>query len=124
MQGKHDFRLIVFDYDGTLVDSQHAIAEAMGVAFERIGSPAPTTDEVRRVVGLKLEVAISRLLPGSVGDGGLRQAAASYREAFFEIRSRSDFEEPLFPGVRAALETLNRPDVCLAIATGKKITPP
>lgn len=115
----HAFRLVVFDFDGTLVDSQHAIAEAMGLAFSDIGVAPPATRDVRRVVGLKLEVAISRLLPESVDDEGVRRAAARYREAFFEIRTRRDFEEPLFPGVHDALAVLNRPEVCLAIATGK-----
>jgi phosphoglycolate phosphatase len=42
-----------------------------------------------------------------------------YRDAFLSLRSRPDFHEPLFPGVRAALESLDHPEVLLGIATGK-----
>lgn len=116
---RHGFRLVVFDYDGTLVDSQHVIAEAMGIAFAALGAPAPATEVVRRVVGLKLEAAIAQLLPEPVAEVDLERVAARYREAFFAIRSRSDYDEPLFPGIRAVLDALNVPEVCLAIATGK-----
>lgn len=57
----HPFRLIVFDFDGTLVDSQRFIATAMARAFEDQGFPAPTPEAVRRIIGLRLETAAARL---------------------------------------------------------------
>ncbi len=56
-------RLFVFDCDGTLVDSQHNIVAAMAAAWARHDLPAPQAADVRRIVGLSLEIAIARLLP-------------------------------------------------------------
>ena len=115
----HVFRLIVFDYDGTLVDSQRVILAAMTQAFAEHGLPAQAPEAVRRTVGLKLETAIARLLPDPA-DGDLAgRVAASYRHAFFQIRERPDYDEPLFPGVAEGLRRLEAPNVCLGIATGK-----
>ena len=59
----HPFRLIVFDFDGTLVDSLRFIVTAVSRAFEDQGFSAPAPEEVRRIVGLRLEVAAAHLLP-------------------------------------------------------------
>lgn len=111
-------RLVMFDFDGTLVDSQHAIAQAMAEAFARAGRPAPTRARVRRVVGLQLEAAIARLLP--VAEAALAaELAEHYREAVVGLRRNAAFDEPLVAGARAALERLDHPQLLLGIATGK-----
>ena len=110
--------LVIFDCDGTLVDSQHMIAAAMGEAFEGLGLPAPPLEAVRQTVGLSLREAVSRLLPAEA----LELAAAGeagYRDAFIAMRARGDTHEPLYPGVRALLETLSEAGLRLAVATGK-----
>ena len=114
----HRFRLIVFDVDGTLVDSQQAIFSAMAMAFAEHGLPAPDPAEVRRQVGLSVEETMARLLPG--GDGDLqRRLAGSFRQAAFALRRSPDYSEPLFPGVRDLLAALAHPTVFFGIATGK-----
>ncbi len=55
-------RLVVFDCDGTLVDSLHLIAEAMAGAFVAAGLAPPGPERVRRVVGLSLATAVAGLL--------------------------------------------------------------
>lgn len=115
----HTFRLIVFDYDGTLVDSQRSIAATMAQAFIANGLAAPAPAAVRRNIGLKLEVGIDRLLPEPGDSAQVDRVAASYREAFFAARQRDDFDEPLFPGVGEGLRNLDRPPTALGIATGK-----
>ncbi|MFQ5775417.1 MAG: HAD-IA family hydrolase [Kiloniellaceae bacterium] len=115
----HTFRLIVFDLDGTLVDSQHVIVRAMSEAFAAHHLPRPAAEAVRRVVGLKLEFAVARLLPDPDDWGTAARVAERYREAFLALRARPDYHEPLFPGAREVLALLDRPEVCLGIATGK-----
>ncbi|MFV0334980.1 MAG: HAD-IA family hydrolase [Tropicimonas sp.] len=114
-------RLVLFDVDGTLVDSQVQIMAAMTHAFEAIARPVPPRAEVLSLVGLSLPLIAERLLP----DGGpALQAAlvAHYRDSFSQIRVSGDpaASSPLFPGARAALERLvAREGVLLGVATGK-----
>ncbi len=116
----HPFRLIVFDFDGTLVDSQAGIVRCMTEGFAAAGLPAPEAAAVRRVVGLSLELAIARLLPDEAQEAVLPVAAA-YRQAFLRWRADPAFREPLFEGVAETLERLDRPEVLLGIATGKNL---
>ena len=111
-------RLVVFDCDGTLVDSQHAIIDAMGRAFERNGMPAPGARVVRRTVGLSIAAAMAALHPR----GGFEARAAlveDYRQAFHELRSRPDHHEPLYDGAAATLSSLEAAGYLLGVATGK-----
>lgn len=114
----HRFRLIVFDVDGTLVDSQQAIFTAMAAACaeHRLAQPEPA--DVRRQVGLGVEETMARLFPE--GDADLhRRLAASFRQAAFTARRAPGYSEPLYPGVKDLLEALTHPDVFFGIATGK-----
>ena len=112
-------KLVVFDCDGTLIDSQHVIAAGMAAAWQACGldSPPPTR-EVRKVVGLALVEAIAGLHPrGTPADH--ERLAEAYKTAFRTLPRESNDDEPLFPGVRACLETLEEQGVLLGIATGK-----
>ena len=111
-------RFIVFDLDGTLVDSQHTIVHCMGQAFTSDGLAAPAPKAVRGVSGLKLEVAINALLP-EPDEGRAQRLAAAYRDAFHTRLGQPDHDEPLFDGAREALAGLDHPEVLLAIVTGK-----
>ena len=112
-------RLIVFDCDGTLVDSQHLIVAAMHQAFETHGLSPPAPEDVRRIIGLSLEEAIGRLTPDR-GQVRLNELGFAYRQAFVGLREAIDHHEPLFPGAEAALRRLSGDkDVLLGIATGK-----
>ncbi len=112
-------RLVIFDCDGTLVDSQRPIAHAMARAFEAEGLAPPAPEAVRAIIGLSLPEAIAALAPGL--DGTLvARLVEGYKRAFIAERQRPDHEEPLFEGVRAALDRLAALDhVLLGIATGK-----
>src|SRR5690606_41236880 len=87
----HRFKLILFDFDGTLVDSQANIHRCMAQAFEAEGLQAPTRAAVRRVVGLSLELAIARLL-AEHEKRHLAVLAAHYRKAFFCVRNAADYQ--------------------------------
>jgi phosphoglycolate phosphatase len=111
-------RLVVFDCDGTLVDSQHLIAAAMGRVWrEELHEEPPPVSSVRRVIGLSLPEAISNLL-GGVSPERSRELAQRYREAFAALRGQ-DLFEPVFEGTREMLEALTSRGVAAAVATGK-----
>ena len=108
---------VVFDCDGTLVDSQHMIVSAMTEAWRAHGLPDPSAHDVRRVVGLPLVTAVQQLLPEGGDDP--EQVAESYKQAFFALRQRPDHVEPLFPGIVSVLDRLLESGVLLGVATGK-----
>lgn len=112
-------KLVVFDCDGTLVDSQHSIIACMAAAWRAFGLDAPpTAASVRRVVGLPLVESIARLHPAGTGADHLALADC-YKQAFHALRRGGPEEEPLFPGVRETVGYLAKAGVFLGIATGK-----
>lgn len=111
-------RLVIFDVDGTLVDSQSHIAAAMEAAFAAEGLAVPPRADVLGVVGLSLDVAIGILAPGQP-DAARARMIDAYRQAFFAQRAGPE-ASPLFPGARMALEALAAEEaLLLGIATGK-----
>jgi phosphoglycolate phosphatase len=113
-------RLILFDCDGTLVDSQHVIVETMNRAFLADGLQPPSAESVRRIVGLSLETAMATLHPGGAPADHVRLAEA-YKEAFTELRLSGDFQEPMFDGARETLDRLAERDILLGVATDKSL---
>jgi phosphoglycolate phosphatase len=112
-------KLIVFDCDGTLADSQHMIVEAMKAAFSASGVTAPERAHVLRHVGLSVTEAMAAMT-GLTDAGALDRLSVDYRTAFAALRRDARFADPLFPGARQALKRLAEHDgVILGIATGK-----
>ena len=112
-------KLVIFDCDGTLVDSQHMIVAAMNSAFSAEGLVHPPREKVLSIVGLSLSNAITHLVPVR-DEEMIARLADSYKGAFADLRRSPEHREPMFPGAREALETLAaRPDTRLGIATGK-----
>ena len=111
-------RLVVFDCDGTLVDSQHNIVAAMGSAFSRNNLAVPDARTLRRTVGLSPAVAMAELHPR--GDFGVRASLVEdYSQAFRALRLQPDHDEPLFPGAAEAIVALDEAGYLLGVATGK-----
>ncbi len=111
-------RLAVFDCDGTLVDGQAAVCDAMDAAFAAHGLPAPDRHLVRRSVGLSLPQAVRALLPDA--DETLQQGLDhAYRTAFRTAREAGQLVEPLYAGVRELLDALRDDGWLLGVATGK-----
>jgi phosphoglycolate phosphatase len=111
-------RLIVFDCDGTLVDSQHVIVAAAERAFRAHGLEPPSVAAVQAAIGLSLELAIAAWRPETeVAERVL--LADAYRTAWRALRDRDGVREPLFPDALATLVELDRRGHLLAIATGK-----
>ncbi|WP_071797374.1 HAD-IA family hydrolase [Natronohydrobacter thiooxidans] len=110
-------RLVIFDVDGTLVDSQAHILGAMSVAFEGIGHALPAREAVLGIVGLSLPVAMARLTP-ELPATAHAELVERYKGAYMTLRAET--LSPLYPGAAEALEQLAAdPQIVLGIATGK-----
>ena len=111
-------RLALFDCDGTLVDGQAGVCNAMELAFADAGLPAPDRHLVRRIVGLSLPQAIRQLTPDS--SETLRSAIdATYRERFRAARESGVLVEPLYDGIAELVSSLTAAGWTLGVATGK-----
>ena len=109
------YKLAIFDWDGTLMDSVAHIVDSMQQAAQVLGEPVPSVSEVRHIIGLGLPEAIALLFP---------HASLSTRE---EIRQQyakhflahSASKSELFTGAQSLLDQLQQQGYLLAIATGK-----
>ncbi len=111
-------RLAVFDCDGTLVDSQADVCHSMADAFAQAQLPQPDLNEVRRLVGLSLPVAMRRLMP-DISEDKADELVQAYKQAFYARRQSGQLNEPLYDGMEALLRDLHADGWLLAVATGK-----
>ncbi|HYW93241.1 MAG TPA: HAD-IA family hydrolase [Gammaproteobacteria bacterium] len=112
---RRSVKLLVFDWDGTLIDSIGHIVATMQAAIRDAGLPQRSEREIRDIIGLGLREATARLFPALDGPE-LRQALGSaYRRRYYA----GDDEGALLPGVGPALERLAACGYVLALATGK-----
>lgn len=109
------YRLLVFDWDGTLADSLGHILAAMEAAISEAGLAPRRQQDLLDVIGLGLEQAFAQLYPqhSTSENAGL---AAAYRRHY---RHLTDAPVPLFPGVREVIAALHAGGYWLAVATGK-----
>lgn len=107
--------LIVFDWDGTLMDSEAKIVRCVQAAAEDTGIADPGPAAIRRIIGLGLSEAMATLFPHESPARRL-ELIERYRVHFLE---RDDTAMPLFPGVVDGLNELARRGYLLAVATGK-----
>lgn len=112
-------KLIIFDCDGTLVDSQAGIVLSMKHAFESLGMTPPSREATLSVVGLSLPEAFARLAPEAEYVTRF-ELAERYKRAFVELNHDPDETDVLFPECHDLIAHLaDREDVMLGIATGK-----
>lgn len=111
-------RLALFDCDGTLVDGQAGVVNAMEASFVELGLPAPDRHQVRRIVGLSLPQAIRLLAPDA--DEAIRaELDAAYRRIFRAARESGQLVEPLYDGIAELVSDLAAESWVLGVATGK-----
>lgn len=108
------FDLIVFDWDGTLMDSAAAIVAAIQAACCDLDIEPPAEDRARHIIGLGLQDALRSALPG-LDPGKYPEVAARYRHHYLS----RDHELQLFAGVLDLVRELHRAGFMLAVATGK-----
>ena len=108
------YELLIFDWDGTLMDSAAAIAEALQAACADLDLPVPPTSEARYVIGLGLTDAMKHILP-DLPDSDYPKVVDRYRLHFL----KRDGGTSLFEGARKMIEDLRERGYMLAVATGK-----
>jgi len=111
---RKQFDLIVFDWDGTLMDSTATIVRCIQAAARDLGLPVPRDDKAAHVIGLGLHEAMQAVLP-DIDPTWYPRMVERYRYHFLS----RDHELVLFPGVRDMLQELSQEGYFLAVATGK-----
>ncbi|HEX7027172.1 MAG TPA: HAD-IIIA family hydrolase [Gammaproteobacteria bacterium] len=113
---RKSYKLLIFDWDGTLMDSLAKIVSCLHAALAQAGLPARTDAQLRHIVGLGIHEAIDHLFPEGVLPESRRLVVETYRHRFI-------YGDPtparLFHGVEAMLDRLMEQGYFLAIATGK-----
>jgi len=108
------YKLLIFDWDGTLMDSAAAIAASLQAACADLDLRIPSEQEARHIIGLGMQDALQSLLPGI--DPALYPRVADRYRHHFRIR---DAHTTLFPGADDAVRKLHGAGHLLAVATGK-----
>jgi len=113
-------RLVLFDVDGTLVDSQGSIVAAMTASFDALSLPVPHRDAILSIVGLSLPNAMAHLVPDQ-SDTVQKNLVEGYKDAYHAHRLElGAASSPLYPGAREVIEALHAvPEILLGVATGK-----
>jgi phosphoglycolate phosphatase len=108
------FDLLVFDWDGTLMDSAAAITASLRAACRDLDLAVPSEEQARYVIGLGLNDAMSHILPG-LDPALYPRVVERYRVHFLQL----DAGTALFPGVAETIAALHDLGFLLAVATGK-----
>ncbi|ALM83961.1 HAD-IIIA family hydrolase [Bordetella sp. N] len=108
------YSLVVFDWDGTLMDSTHSIVAAIQGACRDLELPVPSASQASWVIGLSLESALRHAVP-ELTKAMMPRFLERYRVNYL-LR---DPELKLFDGIRELLAELAQRNVQLAVATGK-----
>ena len=111
---KANYQVLIFDWDGTLVDSSSAIIECVQRTAAELDLPIPSYQQLKEVIGLSLGQVYPLLFPKASDKFELFKQHYQYRSLL-----AVPYKEILFPGVRELLGTLNQQGYRLAVATGK-----
>lgn len=108
-------KVVIFDWDGTVVDSVEHIASSLHGAATELGFPAREMEAYRDIIGLGIIEALQKLYPGLDMDdiNAIREGYARY---FF---SQQTTPQNIFPGIETLLTDLGVAAEGLAVATGK-----
>ncbi len=109
------YELIIFDWDGTLMDSSARIVASLRNAAADVDLPVPSIQQARNIVGLNFEDAMQQLF-GEVSSQQVRKYVDQYRYHFYHPQAHA---MPFFEGVINGLEQLSAKGKMLAVATGK-----
>jgi phosphoglycolate phosphatase len=108
------FELLVFDWDGTLMDSAGAIVGALQSACADLDVPVPSDEQARYIIGLGLNDAMGHILP-DIDPAQYPRIVERYRFHYLQ----RDADTALFPGAAELVAALREAGFLLAVATGK-----
>ena len=111
-----NFKLVIFDWDGTLMDSVARIVSSMQATALDCVLPVPSSEAVRDIIGLSLYKAFP-ILFGAVSEAQSAQLLAAYRRHYMEL---DHTPSPLFAGAADTVKGLHASGYQLAVATGKQ----
>lgn len=113
-------KLVLFDCDGTMVDSVGLIHETMCRTFAHFDKSRPGLEDTKAIIGLTLDIAIARMQGRQHAGEEDVAMMAYYKSLFSVVRKDLDFHEPLFDGVRELIDEIGpREDLLIGAVTGK-----
>ncbi|MGV6816573.1 MAG: HAD family hydrolase [Thiotrichales bacterium] len=115
MRKRKHYDVLIFDWDGTLMDSESHIVSCLARSLASVGAEPQPDDVLKQVIGLGLNEAMRQLLP-DVENAVIEQTAEAYRAQFF---AKDSGGSTLFPGAIEVLEQCRAAGFLLAVATGK-----
>lgn len=108
------YSAVIFDWDGTIMDSTYSIVSSLQAACREVGLPVPDKQQASWVIGLSLDRALYHCVP-DLTEQQLPKFLAAYRKHYYEV----DKTLRLFEGMDEVLATLGNNQTRLAVATGK-----
>src|SRR5690625_5169550 len=108
------YKAVIFDWDGTVMDSTYSITHSIQLASQDLGLPVPSKEEASWIIGLSLETGLYRILP-QLDEETMPQFIQRYRHHYFQ----RDNDLKLFDGMDELLSELKQQQILLSVATGK-----
>ncbi|MDH5545983.1 MAG: HAD-IA family hydrolase [Gammaproteobacteria bacterium] len=110
------YKMLVFDWDGTLMDSQAEIVYCFQSAAKDLKLAVPPTEEIHKIIGIGMQFAVRAIFPGVQSDEGINAIIERYRHYYFHPEK---VQSELFEGIYDMLIDLESQGYLLGVATSK-----